>query len=89
MMTLLDTLRLEIDGVNRELISLLGKRIRIAREIARLKRAADLPLLDAGREESILIEMRSLAKEHKLSPPVVEELFQMVLDYTRLEMESI
>jgi chorismate mutase len=85
---MLSTLRDQIDQINRELVVLLGKRLEIAREIARLKKEHRLPILDSEREFAILEEIRCLAKEHQLSPPIVEKIFQIVLDYTRIEMSK-
>jgi chorismate mutase len=82
-------LRKKIDAMNRKLVELLGERLEVAREIARLKKQERLPILDASREDAIKAEMRVLAKEHGISPPIVEEMFQILLDYTRLEMESV
>ena len=80
-------LRDQIDAVDRQIVALLGKRLEIAREIARVKKREKLPILDAKREALIREELRSLAKEQGLSAPVVEEIFQLILDYSRLEME--
>ncbi len=85
----LKELREQIDTINRKLISLLGVRMEIAREIARVKKRERLPVLDAKREDAIKAEIRMLAKEQGLSPTVMEEIFTIVMDYTRLEMESV
>ncbi|EKE08658.1 MAG: hypothetical protein ACD_17C00063G0001 [uncultured bacterium] len=86
---MLSTLRDQIDRINRELVGLLGKRLEIAREIARLKKEHRLPILDSERESAIFEEIKCLAIEHQLSSPIVEEIFQIVLDYTKIEMGAI
>lgn len=85
----LNELRSQIDTINSELVLLLGKRTEIAREIARIKKREQLPILDSSREDAIKIKVRGLAKEQKISASVMEEIIQIVLDYTRLEMESV
>lgn len=83
----LNELRNEIDSLNRQLMDLLGKRTEMAREIARVKKQEKLPILDAGREQAIKDEMRQLARTKRMSVAFVEEMFDLLLDYTRLEME--
>lgn len=80
-------LRMEIDAMNRELVVLLGRRTEIARQIARVKKKEDLPTLDLDRERTIKDEVRRLARANRLSVPIVEDLFEMLLDYTRMEMD--
>lgn len=85
----LQTLRKEIDQINHELIRLLGKRLKLAKEIAKVKKQEHLPVLDSNREAAIREEIRSLAKEHGLSPSIIEDIFQLILDYTKVEMEAL
>lgn len=82
----LSNLRQQIDAINRELVLLLGKRLNIARAIARVKKEQALPVLDAEREASILLEITALAKQHQLCPHVIQEIFHILLNYTRSEM---
>jgi chorismate mutase len=83
----LDDLRKEIDTLNRELVELLGKRTEVARRIARIKKEGQLPILDADREQKIKDEMRHLARTSRISASFIEEIFDLLLEYTRLEME--
>ncbi|MBS0625902.1 MAG: chorismate mutase [Verrucomicrobia bacterium] len=85
----LEVLRTKIDKINREIVHLLGERLKVAREIARIKKDRKLPILDAEREALIHEEIRRLAKEQNLSAPIVEEIFQLLLEYTRIEMEAV
>lgn len=84
---MLIALRNEIDAINRELVALLGKRLEVAKEIALVKKLQGLSILDPEREMLIKEEIRSLAKEKHLSVSVVESIFEIILDYTRREME--
>jgi chorismate mutase len=85
----LSILRDQIDQINRELVMLLGKRLEIAKQIARLKKEHRCPILDPERESIIMDEIKRLARECQLSLPIVEEIFQIVLAYTRIEMGGI
>ncbi len=86
---LLKTLRDQIDAIDSELVALLGKRVAVAREIARIKKREKLPILDPNREDEIKAKVKKLAGEHQISPLIMEEIFQLLLDYSRIEMESV
>ncbi len=83
----LQNLREEIDRIDCEILSLLGRRLAVAKKIAGIKKTNDLPILDSARESEIREKVRKMALEHHLSPAVMEDLFHLLLDYTRLEME--
>ena len=85
---ILSELREKIDTLNRELVSLIAKRMEIAREIARIKKQKKLPVFDEKREKAIQEEIQSMARSLGLSAPIMEEIFDLLLRYTRLEMES-
>jgi len=83
----LKTLRTEIDAINHDLITLFAKRIAVAKEIARIKYSDQLPVLDEDREKELLKEVGKLAKAKGLSAAVIEEIFILLLAYSRLEMQ--
>ncbi len=85
---LLKTLRDQIDAIDSELAVLLGKRIAIARQIARIKKRKNLPILDSNREDEIKAKVKKLAIEYGISPIIIEEIFQLLLDYSKMEMEG-
>ena len=49
-----DALRASIDRIDEMLVSLIGERQRLARAVGVAKRAANLPLVDGGRESSVI-----------------------------------
>jgi chorismate mutase len=83
----LQELRKKIDSIHAEMLVLLGKRLQIAKQIAVEKKKKGLPILDFAREEAVKETVRLLAKEQGLSPTIIEEIFTMLMDYSRLEME--
>lgn len=85
-MKTLNELRNEIDEVNRALIELLAKRLNLTLEIARAKKALELPVYDAQRERLQDKRLSVLAMEKKLDPRVVQNLFHLWVNYTRDEM---
>jgi chorismate mutase len=63
----LDRLRGEIERLDRLVVSAIAERLRCARRIGALKRAAGLPILDPGREAVVVRRTAELARENGLS----------------------
>lgn len=85
----LKELRQEIDMLDEKMIHLVGKRIQLAKQIAVIKKEHRLPILDAKREEEIRLEIGKLAKAEGLSAPIMLEIMQLILDYSRVEMGAV
>lgn len=86
-MSNLDTLRKQIDALNEEIIELFSKRLVIARNIAREKKKGNLPVLDETRETKQLELIRTMAQKHGLSPQIMGEIFDLFVEYSRMEMK--
>lgn len=86
---MLDELRKQIDEVDSQLIELLGKRLELARQVARVKKQYNLPIHDPKREELIQEKIRKLAQLHGLSATVMQEIFSQLLIYMKVEMEGV
>jgi len=50
----LESARLRLDAIDREMLRLLNDRMKIALDIVRAKREAGLPVFDGGREDLVL-----------------------------------
>lgn len=85
----LNNLRNEVDAINAEIIALLGKRLKVTKEIAKVKRNQTLPVDDWEREKLQKQMLRELAKQHNLSPAIIEEMFTMFVNYSKMEMKMI
>lgn len=83
----LESLRHQIDHLNAEIVGLFSERLKVTKEIARIKKECDLPVHDIVREEEQLEALRALAKQHHLSPAVIEEIFTLFVDYSKLNMK--
>ena len=59
----LNELRKDIDSIDRELVELFTKRMKVASNIAQYKKNEGLPVLDAARERSLLAKVSELAGE--------------------------
>ncbi len=83
----LESLRHKIDNLNGEIIALFSERLKVAKEIAKVKKKHDLPVNDPLREEQQLELLRELSKKHDLSPAVIEEIFSLFVAYSKLNMK--
>ncbi len=82
-------LRNEVDAINAEIIGLLGKRLKVTKEIAKVKRNQTLPVDDWERERLQKEMLRELAKQNHLSPAIIEEMFTTFVNYSKMEMKMI
>ena len=77
----LDTLRGEIDRVNKQMLALLTERLSLCAEVAEYKRAHHLPVYVPEREEAILNWAASAAGE--AFAPYAREYFQALMDLSK------
>jgi chorismate mutase len=84
----LGELREKIDGINEEIILLFSKRLEITKEIAKVKEASKLPCDDPIRDAQQLMTLHELALKHGLSPSVMEEIFNLFVDYSKMVMKK-
>lgn len=76
-------LRGEIEEVDAALADLMARRVRLARETGRAKRAAGLPLLDPEREAAVVSRGVAMARERGLDPEAVRAIFWRVVGMCR------
>jgi len=79
----LERIRAEVERVDRELIRLIGERVRLAREIGAAKRRAGVPTLDPAREAAVIRRAGSLAREAGLAEDDVRDIFWHVIGLSR------
>lgn len=72
-----------IDGLDRELLELLGRRMELARRAARAKAELGTPVLDPAREAKLLEARRSWATELGMDAQGAEDVFRAVLRLSR------
>ena len=79
----IEDLRNEIDSVDRQIIELFEKRMKIAGEIAEYKKENSLPVFDEKREKEILEKLSALSND-RMKESVVglyEKIFELSRDY--------
>ena len=76
-----------IGAIDRELVTLLARRVGLAQEAGRAKHAAGLPVLDAAQERVVLGRARDLAHSTGLSPVELFEIMRRVISLSRRAQE--
>jgi chorismate mutase / prephenate dehydratase len=81
----LESLRRQIDELDREIVRLLNQRARLAQEIGRTKRAAGRAIVDKDREREVLVRV-AMANEGPLPQDALLALYRQLMEtITRLE----
>jgi len=78
----IETLRREIDDLDRRIVALISRRAAAAQEIGRLKRVTDLPVYEPNRERVIFENVRT----HNPGPlPDIElvHIYERIVDVMR------
>jgi chorismate mutase len=81
----LDGLRSRIDHVDRTLVSLIARRVRLARQVGARKRAAGAATMDPGREAAVIRQAAALAREAGIDEEVVRGVFWQLVELSRRE----
>jgi chorismate mutase/prephenate dehydratase len=76
----LAALRKSLDDIDAVLVSALGERARLARQIARVKADGDGPVRDADRETALLQHRSAFGERVGLDPAFVRRIFREILD---------
>ena len=82
----LSELRAEIDGIDRELVELFKKRMKVAEEVAEYKRQNNMAVLDAARERALLSKVSDLSGEE--FEEYTRILYSTILDVSRSYQHS-
>jgi chorismate mutase/prephenate dehydratase len=76
----LAALRKSLDDIDAVLVSALGERARLARDIARVKAEGEGPVRDADRETALLQHRSAYGERLGLDPAFVRRIFREILD---------
>ncbi len=79
----LSRLRDRIEALDREIVALVAQRVRLAREVGTVKRAAGLPPRDAAREQAVLERTAELARAQGLPEADMRRLFTHLIEISR------
>jgi chorismate mutase/prephenate dehydrogenase len=84
----LEILRRQLDNIDREIVSLLGKRQSEVERVVSLKKAHNLPVYHPAREEDLLSHRRIQGAEAGLDPDYIEDLYRRILRQSRVEQTA-
>ncbi|HEX6925110.1 MAG TPA: chorismate mutase [Longimicrobiaceae bacterium] len=85
----MDRLREEIEAVDRSIIELIARRVELAREIGRAKRAAGLPTLDPAREAAVVRRAGQIAREVGIEDEDVRYIFWHLIGLARRAQNEV
>ena len=75
-----ESLRGEINHIDREIIRLIAKRQAIAGKIVRIKIDEGLPVHDEERVREVLKSSFNYAAEHKINPVYVQKIMHLLIE---------
>ena len=79
----LKKLRTEIDKVDTTILRTLAQREKIVREIAKIKKKQQLPIINKKREQEIYNQLKKKAKMYHLDEKYLLQLFKLIIRYSR------
>lgn len=75
----IDGQRKEINRINAEIVEKIAERVRVAKEVAEIKRRYGKPVVDKQREKAVLDQVRILAAERGIEPDSAEKVFAEII----------
>lgn len=80
---MLEEQRQKIDQIDRQIVALFENRTNVVEEVAQIKLENDIPILDSGREEQVILKVQSYLKDDSLK----EELAELYTELMRISRE--
>jgi monofunctional chorismate mutase len=87
-LTELAACRDEIERLDNEILTLLGRRLMLGKRTGVLKKAAGLPILDPTREAAVIRRVTERAREAQLPAEPVREIFWQIVGMSRRAQEG-
>ena len=79
----LNSLRNQIDDIDRQIVLLIAERISLVKKISRLKKEKGLSIKDPVREHKVYLNVETTAQKNFLDKKVIKGLFAKILDYSK------
>lgn len=79
--TNIDDVRHAIDTIDRQILTLLGKRSLYVNEVVKYKKPDKESIIAQKRRDEVIRLRREWAKEHGLDPDVIESIYTKLIDY--------
>jgi len=84
----LEASRCRIDGIDRQIVSLLTERQKEVEQGVSLKSAHNIPVYHPAREENLVSDRRRQGFDAGLDADFIEELYRLILRNSRMEQVS-
>jgi len=75
--------RRKIDSIDKRMILLLSKRIRMAKKLRKIKKKNRLKTTDRAREREVIQNARAMAQQHDIEPGFAENIFKKIIKYMK------
>lgn len=75
----LSSLRSQVDSIDDRIISLLGERLELSRQIGREKKAVGKPIVDRVRDQQVMERLKELAAGHGINEQDIENIYGMII----------
>lgn len=85
----LEPYRRRLDGLDDEIARLLGERFEVCRDIARYKRAHDIPMMQPDRVVAVRERYLARGEEAKLPAEFTADLFELLIAATCKEEDAL
>jgi chorismate mutase len=85
----IESLRKKIDSVDERILQLLTERVSLSKDIGKVKKKFDKPILDSGREASIYKKVEERAKQLGMNPEDCIAVFKEIIKMCRNAQENI
>lgn len=79
----IEEIRRDIEEVDRSIIELLAKRLKLVEEIAKLKQAKNMSIVDDIREVELKLFWRKSASMYCIPLDLVDQMFSLILSYSK------
>lgn len=79
----IQSLRKDIDDIDKEIIRLISKRISITKEIGTIKNKNELPIFDFDREKEIFENICNDCIKYNLDEKYINSIFHLIIDYSK------
>ena len=78
---MLEKQRQKIDSIDRQIVALFEERTNVVEEVAKIKLENDIPILDSGREEQVILKVQSYLKDESLKEELAEIAQNIISKY--------
>ena len=79
----IENIRNKIDTIDHQIVSLLGSRLNLSREIGEIKNNLNLDIEDKEREKAVIAKIRQIAEEEGLNGEDVEKIYHHIFNISK------